>query len=112
MSRTTSIGITVLCLWSFGLMAQESVPRPKPCLIITPYKKTASDALTRWTVPKPFNYVEGDFPGTMRFRSELNDKDIRQIKALGGHVVIVRSGYELPDLEDARKSCDAFQASK
>ena len=83
-------------------------PTP-PCLIIKIYQKKAADAWTRWTVPEPFNYVEGDVPTGIKFRNELDDNNVREIKARGGHVVVLKSDYGLPDLVDARESCRTWQ---
>jgi hypothetical protein len=76
------------------------------------YQKKMADALTRLTTPKPFNYVEGDFPNGVKFRSELNDSNIREIQEKGGHVVVMKADYALPDLEDARHSCRVWQETK
>ncbi|MEI6246065.1 MAG: hypothetical protein WCQ64_13605 [Acidobacteriota bacterium] len=101
----------VVLLLSTAAFAQQQ-PKPKPCLILKTYQKKAADAFTRWTVPKPFNYVEGDFPDGLKFKSELGDKDVNEIKKRGGQVVILKSDYVLADLEDARKNCKAFQEIK
>jgi hypothetical protein len=111
------VAIAVVLLGSAGFAQEPTKPpqqsaKPKPCLILKTYQKKGADAFTHWTVPKPFNYVEGDFPTGIKFRSELNDKHIREVKGRGGQVVILKSDYALPDLEDARKSCKAFQESK
>lgn len=87
-------------------VAPKSEPAP-PCVIVKIYQKKAADAFIRWTVPKPYNFVEGDFPRGFRFRSELNDAHIREVQGLGGRVVVMRPDYVLEDLEDARRSCRA-----
>jgi len=84
----------------------------KPCVIVKVYQKKGADALVRWTVPKPFNYVEGEFPNGFKFRNELNDGHVREIKAKNGHVVVLKSDYVLADLEDARRSCASWQAGQ
>jgi hypothetical protein len=78
-------------------------------MIVKIYQKKAADAFIRWTVPKPFNYVEGEFPAGMKFRNELGDNHVQEVQQRGGHVVVLKSEYALPDLEDARKSCTAWQ---
>jgi hypothetical protein len=83
-----------------------------PCLIVKIYQKKAADAWTRMTTPKPYNYIEGDFPSGFEFRNELNDKHIREIQGNGGHVVVMKPDYALPDLEDARRSCRTWQESR
>jgi len=83
--------------------------KPKPCLIVKIYQKKGADAWTRWTTPKPYNYVEGDLPVGVKFRNELSDGNVREIQQRGGHVVIMKADYALPDLEDARRSCKTWQ---
>jgi hypothetical protein len=77
----------------------------KPCLVIKNHVKHGSEALMRWTEPKPYDYVEGDFPKGMKFQSEIGDKQIRQIQGSGGKVVIVKPNYTLEELKSARTSC-------
>jgi hypothetical protein len=89
--------------------APRQVATSSPCIIVKMYQKKAADAFIRWTVPKPFNYVEGDLPVGIKFRFELNDKHIREIQERGGHVVVLKSEYGLPDLQDARQFCKAWQ---
>jgi len=76
------------------------------------YQKKGADAWTRWTVPKPYNYAEGEFPPKLKFRWELNAKHVEQIKKHGGHVVILKSEYTLEELKDAREQCKLFLDKK
>jgi hypothetical protein len=96
--------------------APSDAPAPssamKPCLIVKIYQKKGADAWTRWTVPAPFNYVEGALPVGVKFRSELRDEHVREIQEKGGHVVVMKADYALADLEDARKSCRLWQNGK
>jgi predicted NUDIX family NTP pyrophosphohydrolase len=71
-----------------------------PCLIV----KHAGI----WVIPN-WQYVEGDFPEGMKWKSNLTDRNIRQIKQKGGKVVIVPEKYSSIDLEDARKQCGVRQ---
>jgi hypothetical protein len=41
------------------------------------------------TMHAPYDYVAGDFPKGMEFRSTLGDKQIRKIKDHGGKVIIL-----------------------
>lgn len=94
----------VIILLLLGQAAQPAPKAIKPCVIVAMHKKTGGD-FTRWTVPKPYDYIEGEFPAGLKFRHELNDKHVREIQDKGGKVVIVKSDYVLADLEDARSSC-------
>jgi hypothetical protein len=62
-----------------------------------------------WVIGPNWQYVEGDFPAGMKWRSNLTDHNVRQIKAKGGKVVIVPEKYSSIDLEDARKQCGVRQ---
>lgn len=95
-------------LLAVGASAQDV----KSCLIVKPHLKRASEALFRWTQPKPFDYVEGDYPKGMKFHYEIGDKTIREIKEKGGQVVVIKPDYALADLEDARKNCKSWTEAK
>jgi hypothetical protein len=99
--------LAVLLLSSFAY-GQDS----KSCVIVRTHQKKASEALFRWTQPKPFDYVEGQYPKNAKFHYEIGDKTIRQIQASGGKVVIMKADYSMPELEDARKQCKEFQEQK
>jgi hypothetical protein len=45
----------------------------------------------------------------MKWKSNLTDRNIRQLKQKGGKVVIVPEKYSSIDLEDARKQCGIRQ---
>ena len=45
------------------------------------------------------------FPAGMKWKSNITDRGVRQIKEKGGKVVIVPEKYSTVDLEDARKQC-------
>lgn len=72
-----------------------------PCLII----KHASTSRQIFVSGANWQYVEGDFPSGMKWKSNIRDRDVRKIKELGGKVVIVPQGYTVTDLDDARKQC-------
>jgi hypothetical protein len=71
------------------------------CLIV----KHASTAHQFFVSGANWQYVEGDFPRSMKWKSNIRDRDIRKIKEIGGKVVIVNADYSATDLEDARKQC-------
>ena len=62
-----------------------------------------------WVIGPNWQYIEGDFPAGMKWKSNLTDRNIRQVKQKGGKVVIVPEKYSSIDLEDARKQCDVGQ---
>lgn len=77
----------------------------QPCVILKFHQHQFGDNM--WTMHAPYDYVAGEFPKGVEFRSTLGDKQIRKIKDRGGKVVILPRAYGLPDLEDARKQCAA-----
>jgi hypothetical protein len=91
--------VSVLLFTAFSVAADHA------CVILRNYPRKTADAFTRWTVPPPYQYVEGDFPKGFKFRSEIRDKHVRKIQELGGKVVIIPSDYQPSDLDDARKRC-------
>jgi hypothetical protein len=58
-----------------------------------------------------WQYVEGDFPKEMKWKSNITDRNVRKIKESGGKVVIVPTTYTPADLEDARRQCKSVSAS-
>ncbi|SRR5579883_203357 len=105
--RTWALTLLIfLSLSAFGQQASSD----KSCLIVKMHKHSFGENMMRWTVAKPFNYVEGEFPKGIKFHYEMGDSLIREIKEKGGKVVVLNSEYGLPELEDARKSCKEFQA--
>jgi hypothetical protein len=58
-----------------------------------------------WVIGPNWQYVEGDFPAGMKWKSNLTDRNIQK----GGRVVIVPEKYSSIDLEDARKQCGVRQ---
>ncbi len=79
----------------------------KPCVIVKP----ASTAHRALVSNKAFQYVEGEFPSKMKFKSNVGDGDVRKVKELGGKVVVIKADYTLADLQDAREQCKKFQAA-
>ena len=73
----------------------------QPCLIL----KHASTARQAFVSGANWQYVAGDFPAPMKFKSNVTDRNVRKIKELNGKVVIVPENYSQVDLEDARKQC-------
>jgi hypothetical protein len=79
-----------------------------PYLIV----KHATASQQVWVSGANWRYVEGDFPAGMKWKSNITDRGIRQIKEKRkrGKVVIVPEKYSTTDLEDARKQCSTAQA--
>ncbi|MGO9647611.1 MAG: hypothetical protein ACLPOO_06120 [Terriglobales bacterium] len=90
----------LLCLF---VVAIPCFAGDSPCVILKFHHHQLGDNF--WTMHAPYDYVEGDFPKGMKFRSAIGDKQIQAIKDKGGKVVIVPREYGLPDLQDARKQC-------
>ena len=65
-----------------------------------------SDVLTGKQI-HPFAYVEGSYPANFKWRSELTERNVRELQGKGGKMVIVKLDYQLSDLEDARKQCQS-----
>lgn len=87
-----------LLLFSLSLSA---VAADQTCLIV----KHASAARQAFVSGANWQYVDGDFPQGMKWKSNITDRNIRKIKELGGKVVIVNQNYSAADLEAAKKQC-------
>ena len=74
--------------------------------------KHATTSQQMWVSGANWRYVEGDFPNGMKWKSNITDRGIRQIKEKGGKVVIVPEKYSTLDLEDARKQCGTHTPEK
>jgi hypothetical protein len=86
-----------VCLFALTLGASAQ----NTCLII----KHASTAHQAFVSGANWQYVEGDFPQGMKWKSNITDRNVRKVKELGGKVITLRPDYALIDLEDARKAC-------
>lgn len=85
------------------LLISSAFAVDQPCLIL----KHASTARQAFVSGANWQYVSGDFPASMKFKSNVTDRNVRKIKELNGKVVIVPENYSSVDLEDARKQCAA-----
>ena len=83
------------------LLISSAFAADQPCLIL----KHASAARQAFVSGANWQYVAGDFPAPMKFKSNVTDRNVRKIKELNGKVVIVPQDYSQADLEDARKQC-------
>jgi hypothetical protein len=80
----------------------------QPCLIV----KHASAARQAFVSGANWQYVDGEFPTGMKWKSNITDRNIRKIKELGGKVVVVNQNYSSVDLEAAKKQCADTEPSK
>lgn len=87
--------VLLALLWSTSYAAAET------CLIVR--HSTTSEQF--WVSGANWKYVAGDFPSTMKWKSNITDRNIRKIKSLGGKVVVVTEKYSAVDLESAKKEC-------
>jgi hypothetical protein len=91
------------CIVGFALiaLASSAIAADETCLII----RHASTARQVFVSGANWQYVEGDFPKGMKWKSNITDRNVRKVKELGGKVVIVPNTYSPTDLEDARHQC-------
>lgn len=94
----------LLCL-SLSLSALAA---DQTCLIV----KHASTAHQAFVSGANWQYVDGEFPHGMKWKSNITDRNIRKIKELGGKVVIVNQNYSQADLDLAKKECGDTKAGK
>src|SRR5215831_16464973 len=93
--------LVVLFCTSLG-MADDA-----PCLIV----KHASTARQLFVSGANWQYVEGDFPKGMKWKSNITDRYIRKIRENGGRIVVVPQNYGASELEQARRSCSSNAVS-
>lgn len=90
--------LMLLLLVVLPLAAQSEKPT---CLIV----KHATTSHQIFVSGANWQYVAGDFPKSMKWKSNVTDRDIRKIKSLGGKVVTIKTDYSAADLEAAQKAC-------
>ena len=87
-----------------AILTSAAFSADKPtCLII----RHATTALQAFVSGANWQYVEGDFPKGMKWKSNVTDRTVRKVKELGGRVITIPNAYSTADLEDARKQCKA-----
>jgi hypothetical protein len=96
--RVMRSAVLVLILTSAAFSADKPA-----CVII----RHASTSRQIWVSGANWQYVEGDFPKGMKWKSDVTDRTVRKVKELGGRVVTIPNVYTTADLEDARKQCKA-----
>lgn len=90
--------------------AEESKPA-QPCVIVKRHVHKFGENMSRFHPHRPFDFVEGSYPATFKWRSELSDGDVRDLQQQGGRMIVLRPDYQLTDLDDARKQCREPEAS-
>jgi hypothetical protein len=84
------------------LMAACAVAADNPsCVII----RHASATRQIFVSGANWQFVEGDFPKGMKWKSNVTDRNVRKIKELGGRVITIPTNYTVADLADAREQC-------
>ncbi len=81
--------------------AQSITDSAQPCLIVKP-NSTAHRAFVSNTA---YQYVAGDFPTGLKFKSNIGDGYVRKIKEKGGKIIVLPAKYSIADLEQAKASC-------
>jgi hypothetical protein len=87
-----------------------SATKHQPCAIVKRHVHKFGENMSRFHSHRPFDYVEGDYPPGFKWRSELSDRDVRELQQKGGRIVVMKPDYLLSDLEDARKQCQSETA--
>lgn len=83
------------------LFASSTLAADQTCVIL----KHASTSRQIFVSGANWQYVAGDFPAGLGWKSNVTDRYVRKIKEKGGRVVIVPQDYSAAALEDARKQC-------
>src|SRR5579862_5973014 len=93
---------------TFAQSIQAGQEKAKQSCVIVQH--TEMTGIATWSRNyRPLEYVWGDFPEGMKFKSGLRDGDIRKIQQKGGRVIVLPKPYTHDDLEDAKKSCESGQ---
>jgi hypothetical protein len=90
------------------LLVRSALAVDQPCLIV----RRASTARQFFVSGANWQYVEGDFPKGMKWKSNVTDRTVRKVKELGGKVVTIPNAYTTADLEDARQQCKSQTPAK
>jgi hypothetical protein len=107
--RISTFILSAVLVSAIPCFAQHS--EPSACVIVKRHVHVLGENMTRLHPHRPFDYVEGTYPDSFKWRSEMSDGDVRDLQQKGGRVVVLRPDYQLADLEDARKSCREPQQS-
>lgn len=89
--KCTVLTVLLLCSWCSA----------QTCLIV----KHASVSRQVWVSGANWQYVAGDFPQGMKWKSNVTDRTIRKVKELGGRVITIQDKYTPSELEQAKAEC-------
>ena len=84
------------------LVTPAAYATDQPTCLIVKHTSVAHQVLVNWN---NWQYVAGDFPKGMKWKSNLTDRNIRQIKEHGGHVAIVPQNYTADDVQKVFATC-------
>jgi len=101
-----ALGLAIAILLGPACFGQSKPAEPAKtdqpsCLIV----KHASTAHQFFVSGANWQYVAGDFPKGMKWKSNITDRNIRKVKELGGQVVVIKPDYNAEDLAQAQKAC-------
>ncbi len=102
--KVLALSVAVLLAWVCHTQTKppSSAQAERPsCLIV----KHASTAARFFVSGAEWQYVAGDFPKGMKWKSNIGDRYVRKIKKMGGRVVVIRRDYSADDLAQAQKAC-------
>jgi hypothetical protein len=88
-----------------ALAVAQDEKSSRPCVIVKRHVHKFGENMSRFHAHRPFDFVEGSYPASYNWRSELSDGDVRDLQQQGGKMVVLRPDYQLTDLDDARKQC-------
>ena len=92
--------LLLLLAMSLFLLPPLGNAGPPSCLIVR-----HASGFSAFANNANWEYVAGDFPGSMEWKGHLTDRNMRKVKKLGGRVIILQRNYTSADLEQAKASC-------
>jgi hypothetical protein len=95
----------ITLLFAVLFVGDAKPTQSQTCVIVKRHVHKFGENMSRAHPHRPFDYVEGDYPSDFKWRSELSDRDVREVREKGAKIIIMRPDYQLADLEDARKQC-------
>ena len=103
----TTVALLIPAMLSVAQTAPEATKSGQSCVIVKRHVHKFGENMSRFHAHRPFDYVEGNYPPGFKWRSELDDGQVRELQKKGGKIVVLSPEYQLGDLEDARKQCAA-----
>src|SRR2546427_1771646 len=90
------------CILAVSAFCYAQTPKPdasrarsQPCVIVKRHDHKFGENMSRWHPHRPFDYVEGDYPSGFKWRSELSDREVRELQQKGGKLVVMRPDYQV-----------------